>query len=109
KDVGAKDTVYPENWYLEDQGYTALMPAPNSNGTDVYVSMMKQYSPSTPIIGYAPTAFQSTLEMVKFITEAGGVNATSDQIAQQIKSFTGPAVMVAGPVKCGADADTPNI
>ena len=30
KAAGATDTVYPEIWYMADQGYTALMPVANS-------------------------------------------------------------------------------
>jgi branched-chain amino acid transport system substrate-binding protein len=110
KEVGASDTVYPDGWYMTDNSYTPYMPEPNSNGADVFVAMMHKYAPNAPsIYGYAPIAFAELMEMTKFITEAGGPNATSQQIAQKIKSFTGPAVMSSPTVKCGAYKQAPNM
>jgi hypothetical protein len=109
KSLGLKDTVFPNGWYLPDNGYTAFMPVANSNGADVYVAMMNKYAPNSPsFYGQAPNAFRETLEMAKFLNEAGGPAATSDQLSQEIKTFAGPAVMAAGPIKCGANPQFPN-
>ena len=109
KSLGLQDTVFPNDWYMSDQGYSAAMPTANSDGANVFVAMMQKYAPTAPsIYGYAPTAFEETLEMSKFLIEAGGPAATSAGIAAKIKSFTGPAVMAAGPVQCGAIKAEPN-
>jgi hypothetical protein len=110
KSLGLKDTVFPNGWYMLDQGYSAAMPVPNSDGANVYVAMMNHYAPNAPsLYGYAPTAFEETMEMAKFLIQAGGPVATSATIAQHIKAFTGPAVMAAGPIHCGAIAQEPNL
>ncbi len=110
KSLGLSDTVFPNKWYMSDQGYSSAMPVANSDGANVFVAMMAQYAPNAPsIYGYAPTAFEELLEMAKFITEDGGPSATSAGIAAKIKAFTGPAVMAAGPAKCGAETSEPNL
>jgi branched-chain amino acid transport system substrate-binding protein len=109
KQVGAKDTLYPDGWYFTDNGYTEFMPVANSNGNDVYVAMMSHYAPAgANIHGFAPYAFQEILSMVRFYNE-DGPDATSAQLANSIKTFTGPAALVAGPLQCGVQKASPNL
>ena len=109
KDARSKDTVFPDGWYMANAGYTPFMPSPDSNGADVYVAMMGQYAPDANLIGYGSIAFSETLEMVKFLTAAGGPDATAEKVSDLIKNFTGPAVMKAGKLKCGALTQAPNL
>lgn len=110
KDLGLEDTVFPDGWYMEDPGYTAYMPVPNSNGADVYVSMMKRYASDAPsLYGYATVAFRETMEMAKFLIETGGPDSTSEKLSQAIKTFKGPSVMAAGELRCGALSGSPNL
>ena len=110
KDAGAKDTLFPDGWYMANQGYSAADPGPDTNGADVYASMIKQYAPNAPSsYGYAPSAFANTMAMVKHIAAAGGADATSAQISAQIKAFKGPAIMGAGDLQCGALPAAPNL
>jgi branched-chain amino acid transport system substrate-binding protein len=105
--TGAKDTVFPEGWYIEDSSYTEYMPAPNSNGVDVYVAMMNKYAPGSSIHGEPTYAFQEVLTMARFYNE-DGINATSDQLANSLKTFTGTPPFEGGTMNCGADKSSPN-
>jgi branched-chain amino acid transport system substrate-binding protein len=110
KDLGLKNAAFPDGWYMTTNGYTPYMPQPDSNGADVFVTMIQQYANSTNNLhGFAPTAFAGLMDLTKFITEAGGPDATSAQISAKAKSFAGPAALAAGDVKCGAMAAAPNL
>jgi ABC-type branched-subunit amino acid transport system substrate-binding protein len=110
KNAGAKDTLYPDGWYMSNQGYSAADPGPDTNGADVYASMMKKYGQGAPsTYGYAPSAFSNTMAMVKHIAAAGGPDATSEKISAQIKGFKGPAIMGAGDLQCGVLTAAPNL
>jgi branched-chain amino acid transport system substrate-binding protein len=110
KDLGLKDTAFPDDWYMATNGYTSYMPSASSNGADVFVTTITQYANSANNLhGFAPLAFSGLMELARFITEAGGPDATSAQISAKAKSFTGPAVLAAGPVKCGALSSAPNL
>ena len=108
KDLGLKDAVYPNNWYFPVNGYSELIPTPNSNGADVYVAMMHQFAPKANIHGAATTAFGDTMAIAKLLTEAGGPAASSGQVGQEMKDFTGTAPLNAAPEGCGALKSEPN-
>lgn len=102
KDLGVKHTAFPEGWYMGTNGYTSYMPVKNSHGADVYVDMMKAYAPKAKQIhGYAPVTWATMLEVVKFM-DASGATVTPDSISAQAKAFTGPGLLTAGEIKCGA-------
>jgi branched-chain amino acid transport system substrate-binding protein len=110
KNAGEKDTLFPDGWYMSNQGYSAAAPGPDTNGADVYASMMKKYAPgASSTYGYAPSAFANTMALVKHIAAAGGTDATSEQIAAQIRAYKGPAIMSAGALQCGALPAAPNL
>jgi branched-chain amino acid transport system substrate-binding protein len=109
KDLGAKDTVYPDGWYTSNAGYMALYPQPNTNGTDVYTAMMAKYAPvGASNFGYAPPAFQMIMSMARFYNE-DGPEATADQVATSVRTWQGPAPLTAGPLRCGALQQAPNL
>jgi branched-chain amino acid transport system substrate-binding protein len=109
EDVGAKDTVFPDGWYLGTAGYTTFMPQPNSNGADAYVAMMGQYAPAgADLRGYAQVSFQEIMALTRFYNETGP-EATSDQLSTSIKTWQGPAPLTAGPLRCGALPESPNL
>lgn len=109
KDLGLSDTAFPDGWYMSDGGYTAFMPTDNSNGENVFVSMMHEYSPQTALYGYASYAFEETMDTAKFLIEAGGTSATSAKLGTLMKSYKGPAITTAGPLRCGAEPKLPNL
>ncbi len=106
--LGLKDTVYPNGWYYPDFGYSELKPTANSNGENVYIDTMTQFFPKANPHGAAPVAWGDTLMMAKLLIEAGGPAATSDKLAQEMKSYRGMAPLNALPTDCGALASEPN-
>jgi hypothetical protein len=108
KQTGAKDTVFPDGWYIEDSSYTEYMPQANSNGVDVFVAMMNKYAPGANIHGFTAETFQEILTMARFYNE-DGINATSEQLANSIKTFTGTPPFEGGTMNCGAEKAAPNL
>jgi hypothetical protein len=108
KRVGAKDTVFPDGWYIEDSSYTEYMPQPNSNGVEVFVAMMNKDAPEANIHRQTGSAFQEILSMAPFYTE-DGVNATFAQLVNSIKTFTGTPPFESDAMQCGAVPSAPNL
>jgi branched-chain amino acid transport system substrate-binding protein len=103
KDVGAKGPV-PNGWYYGDLGYSYFIPDEES-GMNTYLDKIKQYGPkNVEYTGFAGPLFANLLTAVKFVNQIGPDNLNSDSLRQAVKGFTGPMMIVAGPMQCGFDA-----
>lgn len=102
QDLGLSDPV-PDGWYYADLGYSYFIPDDES-GMSTYLAKIKQYGPKdAEYTGYAGPLFANLLTAVKLINGIGADTLTADGIRTAAKNFTGPMMLVAGPMKCGAD------
>jgi branched-chain amino acid transport system substrate-binding protein len=102
KDIGAKGQV-PNGWYYGDLGYSYFMPDEQS-GMTTYIDKIKQYGPkNVEYTGFAGPLFANLLTSVKFVNQIGPDNVTPDAVRQAVKGFTGPMMLIAGPMQCGFD------
>jgi branched-chain amino acid transport system substrate-binding protein len=100
KDVGAKGTV-PNGWYYGDLGYSYFIPDSES-GMETYLDKIKQYGPkNVEYTGFAGPLFANLLTTVKFVNQVGADNVTPESMRQAVQGFTGPMMLVAGPMQCG--------
>ncbi len=101
-ELGLKDQV-PDGWYFAGYGYSYFIPNAES-GMDTYLAKIHQYGPpDVEYTGFAGPVFASVLSAVKFMNAAGVGNLTSSTINGQIAGFTGPQMLVVGPIHCGGN------
>jgi branched-chain amino acid transport system substrate-binding protein len=102
-DLGLDDPV-PEGWYFGDLGYSYFIPDDES-GMSTYLSKIAEYGPAdTEYTGYAGPLFANLLTSVKLVNQVGADAVTSESMRTAAAGFTGPMMLVAGPMRCGFDA-----
>jgi len=102
EDLGISDPV-PDGWYYGDLGYSYFIPD-EASGMTTYLAKIKQYAPAgAEYTGYAGPLFANLLTAVKLVNEIGSDKVTPDAVRGAAKSFTGPMMLVAGPMHCGFD------
>jgi len=110
KDAG--DTgAYPDGWYFGGYGYSYFLPSTTpgmaESGMNTYLAKVHQYGKPAPgaktleYSGFAGPMFGNVLSGIKFINALGVAGATVPALAAKIKSFTGPAMLQVGALKCG--------
>lgn len=99
RDVGASGQV--PDWYYGAFGYSYFQPDVAS-GMTTYLAKIKQYGGSNvEYTGFAGYVFADLLTAVKFVNEVGPDKLTPEAFRAQAKSFAGPMMLTAGPMKCG--------
>jgi branched-chain amino acid transport system substrate-binding protein len=102
RDLGLDDPV-PDGWYYGDLGYSYFMPD-DASGMTTYLAKIAQYGPeAAEYTGYAGPLFANLLTSVKLLNQIGADNVTADAVRQAAATFTGPMMLVAGPMQCGFD------
>jgi branched-chain amino acid transport system substrate-binding protein len=102
KDLGVGGQV-PDGWYFAGYGYSFFDPDTQS-GMATYLAKLKQYAgPKINFAGLAGPTFATTMTVAKFLNEIGPDNITTDAMRQKAAAFTGPMMMVAGKMSCGAN------
>jgi branched-chain amino acid transport system substrate-binding protein len=102
EDLGVSDPV-PDGWYYGDLGYSYFLPD-DASGMTTYLAKVQQYAPAgAEYTGYAGPLFANLLTAVKLINQIGSDKVTPDAIRSAAKGFTGPMMLVAGPMHCGFD------
>lgn len=100
EDLGLDDQV-PDGWYFGDLGYSYFIPEDES-GMTTYLAKVAEYGPEgVEYTGFAGPLFANLLTSVRFVNEVGGDNVTPDSIRGAVQGFTGPMMLVAGPIQCG--------
>jgi branched-chain amino acid transport system substrate-binding protein len=98
-DLGSTDTV-PDGWYFGDYGYSYFVPEAAS-GMSTYLAKVQQFGPkNVEYTGFAGPTFANLMTATKFYNQLGP-DASTTALLSSIKSFTGPMMIVAGPMKCG--------
>jgi branched-chain amino acid transport system substrate-binding protein len=101
-DLGVDDPV-PDGWYFGDLGYSYFIPDDDS-GMTTYLAKIEQYGPKgAEYTGYAGPLFANLLTSVKLLNQIGADAVTPDVVRQSAAAFTGPMMLVAGPMRCGFD------
>jgi branched-chain amino acid transport system substrate-binding protein len=99
-DVGSSDPV-PDGWYFASYGYSYFLPD-GASGMKTYLAKIKQYAgDDVEYTGFAGFLFADVLTAVKFVNEIGADDLTSAAIRTKAKTFEGPMMITAGPIKCG--------
>src|SRR5205814_3056196 len=100
KDVGEKGDV-PNGWYFAGYGFNPYLPD-EASGTQTFVAKIKQYAgANVEFTGFAPSMFGNVLTLAKFFNAIGADKINADTVKAQIDAFTGPMMMVSGPMTCG--------
>jgi len=100
KDVGDKGDV-PNGWYFAGYGYNPYLPD-EASGTQTFVAKIKQYGgANVEYTGFAPSMFGNVLTLAKFFNAIGPDKINAETVKAQIDAFTGPMMMVSGPMTCG--------
>ena len=99
-DVGLDDVV-PDGWYYADLGYSYFMPDEES-GMETYLAEIAEYGPDgVEYTGFAGPLFANLLTMVQLLNGVGADAITPDAVRSAAADFTGPMMLVAGPMDCG--------
>lgn len=99
RDLGVGEQV--PAWYYGAFGYSYFLPDESTGGT-TYLAKIKQYGPrNVEYTGFAGHVFADLLTSVKFVNQIGYDQLTPDAFRAKAKSFTGPMMLTAGPMKCG--------
>jgi branched-chain amino acid transport system substrate-binding protein len=107
-DLGSKDVV-PNGWYFGDFGQSMFVPNERS-GMATAVGVLKQYEgPDVEYTGFATPLFADLLTAVRFMNQIGAEKITADAMRKAMKSFTGPMMTIAGPMKCGFSSLFPSL
>jgi branched-chain amino acid transport system substrate-binding protein len=100
KDIGSDDPV-PDGWYFGAFGYSYFQPD-EASGMTTYLAKIRQYGPpDVEYTGFAGYLFADVMTGVKLVNQVGADNATPDAMRTAMKTFRGPMMLVAGPMKCG--------
>jgi hypothetical protein len=102
------DGALPQNWRIFNFGTTPYIPA-LSTGVNSYLAAMKQYAAKTDPYTPAFLTFGALLTAVKLANGVGYANLTPATMTAAAKSFTGPAVLEPGPMKCGYNKQAPSV
>jgi len=102
KDIGVAGD-FPDGWYFGSNGYSVFLPD-EASGMQTFLDKVVQYgSPDVDFTGFASSSFPTLLTAVKLLNQLDLDSLTFDSVTSAIRSFTGPMMMVAGPMACGAD------
>jgi branched-chain amino acid transport system substrate-binding protein len=109
KDAGDSG-AYPDGWYFGGYGYSYFLPSSTpgmaESGMNTYLAKVHQYGKPAPgaktleYSGFSGPMFGNVLTGIKFIDALGAANATVPALTAKIKSFTGPAMLQVGALKC---------
>lgn len=100
RDTGSKDQV-PDGWYFSDFGYSYFL-RDEASGMATYLAKIRQYGPKdAEYTGFAGYTFANLVTAVKFVNGIGPEKLTSEAMDKAIRTFQGPMMMVAGPIRCG--------
>lgn len=97
---------YPDGWYFGGYGYSYFRPDLDS-GMATYVAKVHQYgepvggATTIEYTGFAGPMFANLLTITKFINGLGADDLGFDSLDATMRSFTGPAMIQAGPIACG--------
>jgi branched-chain amino acid transport system substrate-binding protein len=97
----------PEGWYFGGYGYDYFQPDVES-GMATYVAKIQEYgvkpasAPTLEYTGFAGPMFANLLTATKFINELGADGVTPEAMRDKIFGFTGPMMIQAGELSCGA-------
>ncbi len=103
-DTGVGGPV-PNNWYVVGHGFNYLQPDVAS-GMEIYVRKIQQYgtppfgSSSLEFTGTAGPGFANVLTLTKFINQLGEAAQDFGSLDGVIRTFSGPMMLQAGPLKC---------
>jgi hypothetical protein len=91
----------PEGWSIAGLSDPVFLDSPQAKVvSDV---MDAAGSGSVKNVGFAAKGFGDLLTITKFANAIGFDNLSPEAFTKQIKEFTGPAWMVPGDIKCGAN------
>jgi branched-chain amino acid transport system substrate-binding protein len=88
---------------------SSLFGDPSDPGMVPYMKITKQYNVKTAPDPWVIVSFSDVLTTVKFLSEVGPDNLTSDAILNKAKSFTGPVALGAPELQCGKYSDAPAV
>jgi branched-chain amino acid transport system substrate-binding protein len=101
---------YPDGWYFGGYGYSYFLPSTTpgmaDSGMNTYLAKVHQYGKPAPgaktleYSGFAGPMFGNVLTGIKFINALGAANASVSALDAKIRSFTGPAMLQVGALKC---------
>ena len=67
-----------------------------------YLEKVNEYGgKQVEFTGFAGPQFGNVMTLAKFFNAIGPDHITPDAVKQQISSFGGPMMMIAGPIACG--------
>lgn len=105
KDVGAAGQV--PDWYYGAFGVSYFQPDAASGMTTYLPKIMQYGPPNVNYTGFAGYTFADLMTAVKFVNEIGFDKLTSEVFREKAGTFSGPAMLTPGPMKCGFDPAFP--
>ena len=89
---------------------SSLFGDPTDPGMPAYMAVTSKYgTPDTAPDPWNIVSFSQVLTIVKFLSEIGYDNITSQAVLAKAKAFTGPLALGAPALKCGRYSDAPAI
>ncbi|HVU72665.1 MAG TPA: ABC transporter substrate-binding protein [Mycobacteriales bacterium] len=99
-------SAIPDGWYFGNYGYNYNLPDVASGMATYVIKGAKYAKPvgSAPVElagGFAGPTFATVMSAVKILNQVGVDKATYATLNTALRAFTGPAMLQAGPIKCG--------
>lgn len=97
--------IVPDSWYYGGYGYSYFVPDAKS-GMNTYLQAVQKYGKAADgktleYTGFAGPTFGTIMTAVKFANALGDGKVDGPGFVAQAQAFTGPQMIVVGPMACG--------